>query len=199
MQEVLHLPRTYQLSDAGNGFLPWFEEKLYYPKKYAKKKLKRQFTATKKHVCLIPKIRKVTPQEKLRIKNIKLYQRNLKKKFYDKKYKSLLRKAFPWKQALKSAKDRAKKFNLPFDLTYEYLESIYTGKCAVTQLPFVFQSGKNNIYSCSLDRIKPELGYVKGNVRFTIWGFNLLKYTATDKEVLEIATAVLCNISKLSL
>lgn len=51
-------------------------------------------------------------------------------------------------------------------------------------------SGPLTRFSISIDRIKPELGYVPGNVRFLLAGVNDLKGTGTDEDVLTIAHAL---------
>lgn len=61
-------------------------------------------------------------------------------------------------------------------------------RCALSGLPF--RNGGLNPYSPSLDRIKPELGYVPGNVRVILHGLNSLKSTGTDEDVVAICRAV---------
>lgn len=78
------------------------------------------------------------------------------------------------KARLTSAKDRAKKLGLPFDLTFDYLKNLFLSqeqKCPLTGRPFSIGQ-KRSINSLSLDRITPSKGYVQGNVRFIIWGMN---------------------------
>ena len=77
------------------------------------------------------------------------------------------------------AHKRAKKKNLPFNLQNHlphYQSLIEAGVCQLTGLPFVlegYEEGKRRSpFSPSLDRIKPELGYVHGNVRIILWGLN---------------------------
>ena len=68
-----------------------------------------------------------------------------------------------------NAQSRAKKHNLPFNLTREYLESIATDECPIFKIPFEW--GRSGLgkgikkENCpSLDRILPHKGYVIGNV-----------------------------------
>lgn len=77
---------------------------------------------------------------------------------------------------LNYAKDRAKRNNLAFDLDKDFvLEKLSYGKCELTDLPFSKQlsdkRGRNPM-TPSIDRIKPELGYVKSNVRLICFGLN---------------------------
>lgn len=63
---------------------------------------------------------------------------------------------------LRRAKARAKKINLPFNLTIE--DIIIPDKCPILNIPLMHQLGRANDNSPSLDKIIPSLGYVKGNV-----------------------------------
>ena len=91
------------------------------------------------------------------------------------------------------AKRRAKKKNLPFDLTHEYLISIAHDVCPVFGVPFNWGiSGKGygipkSDNAPSLDRGIPELGYIKGNVVFISRLANNIKSTATEKELYAVA------------
>lgn len=68
------------------------------------------------------------------------------------------------KYMVRSAKQRALKKGLDFDITYE--DFIIPEKCPLLGIPLVKHVGDGIAQddSPSLDRIKPELGYVKGNV-----------------------------------
>jgi hypothetical protein len=76
----------------------------------------------------------------------------------------------PTYQIFVSAKQRAKKKNLPFDIDKEYLKSIYPkdSMCPALNVPFQIgflnENKKNKDYAPSLDRLVPKKGYVKGNV-----------------------------------
>ena len=76
------------------------------------------------------------------------------------------------------AKNRAKEKEVPFNLTKEYLLSLWNdnlGCCAVTGRLFELESstkGTVNKNAPSLDRIIPQLGYVQGNVRFVVYILN---------------------------
>jgi hypothetical protein len=84
---------------------------------------------------------------------------------------------------------RAKKKNIPFDIDVEYLELIATDGCPIFHTVFDWGldkkgGGKNRP---SLDRIIPELGYIKGNVAFISKWANIIKSDATEKELYAIA------------
>jgi len=80
------------------------------------------------------------------------------------------------KELLNMAKFNAKKKNVPFDLDYEWVfENLQKGVCQMTGLKFILEplpKGRQNPYTASLDRITPELGYVKSNVRMILWALN---------------------------
>lgn len=95
------------------------------------------------------------------------------------------------KSGLAKIKNRCKKNNIPFDLTYEFLESISTERCPVFNTEFVWQTQgtgrgpKEN--TPTLDRIIPELGYVQGNVVFISILANAIKQNVTEKELYAVA------------
>lgn len=83
----------------------------------------------------------------------------------------------PKKRMLLSAKQRAKRDGIPFDLTEDDLD--IPDVCPVLGIPF----GTNQWYdSPSLDKTIPELGYVKGNVAVISARANILKRDGTLKE-----------------
>lgn len=85
-----------------------------------------------------------------------------------------------------NAKNRAKRKGLKFDLTKDYLNSIMTDKCPVLGIQLEF-GGHNRETSPSLDRIIPELGYVKGNVVIISNKANAIKNSASVSEILQVA------------
>lgn len=78
---------------------------------------------------------------------------------------------------LNNIRRRAKKKGLPFDLTLEDL--VFPDICPVLGIPLVARSGKFNDSSPSLDRVVPELGYVKGNVAVMSYRANRIKCHAS--------------------
>lgn len=86
------------------------------------------------------------------------------------------------KRMLWAARNRAKTFNLPFNID---LEDIFIPDyCPVLRIKLepTGYGLSNNDSSPSLDRINPILGYVKGNVAVISWKANKIKrnYTADD-------------------
>ena len=90
---------------------------------------------------------------------------------------------------INKAKLRAKRKNLAFDLDLEYVLNIAPDKCPVFGTEFVwgrYQGGQHR-QTPSLDRVVPELGYIKGNVVFISLWANMIKSDATDKELYAVA------------
>jgi len=95
--------------------------------------------------------------------------------------------------ALAAAKSRAKERGLNFDLKLKDLGA--PTHCAVTGIEFDMTKSfrEGNIFVPSLDRIDPSLGYVRGNVRVVIHGYNLAKHTGTDGDVMRFAEALVAR------
>lgn len=98
----------------------------------------------------------------------------------------------PYYNGLQQAKKRAKMYGVPFALDEEYLEAIWTGTCPVfhtrLRLPGVGTKAQiNQMDTPSLDRIRPELGYVPGNVIWISMYANLIKSHATHQEIRRVA------------
>ena len=90
----------------------------------------------------------------------------------------------PFKLRCSRAKARSLFLNLPFDLTPEYLQSIWTGKCPVTNKNiFLFETERHDENAAELDRMVPSLGYIQGNVTFLSRRINRLKNNATVEEL----------------
>ncbi len=79
-------------------------------------------------------------------------------------------------------KDRAKKQNINWDLSTEYLLSIYPtdNKCPVLGIDLVWAGEREN--SPSLDKLIPNIGYVEGNVFWISWRANMIKSVGTAEE-----------------
>lgn len=80
------------------------------------------------------------------------------------------------------AKQRAKKRGLPFDLDVASLLPIPLA-CPVLGIRLAFNGRRMKRNSPSLDRMKPELGYVRGNVRVISQRANALKSDASGEEL----------------
>jgi len=83
------------------------------------------------------------------------------------------RKNNPQKYMLKAAKKRADNKNLPFNLSIE--DIIIPDVCPILGIKLESGSILERDNSPSLDRIIPDLGYVKGNVKIISFKANSLK------------------------
>jgi hypothetical protein len=92
--------------------------------------------------------------------------------------------------AYNAAKSRAKTRGLIFDIGLADLG--LPTHCAVTGIEFDLLGNvrKGGMFGPSIDRIKPELGYVKGNIRVVCYGYNSAKMSGNDDDVYKLAKAI---------
>lgn len=81
---------------------------------------------------------------------------------------------------------RAKKHNLPFDLTEE--DIVVPEHCPVLGIPLKPGRGTAKPNSPSLDRVIPKRGYTKDNCIVVSFRANTIKSNATVIELLRVAT-----------
>ena len=96
----------------------------------------------------------------------------------------------PFYNSFKNAQKRAATRDLPFSITEEYLESIWTGVCPVfqTRLNLPSHGGtKLSPAKPSLDRLVPDKGYVPGNVIWISQRANQMKNDGTSEELFKVA------------
>ena len=79
-------------------------------------------------------------------------------------------------------KSYCRKNGIPFDLTPEYLQAIWTDECPVFKTPFE-KHDKRSSWSPALDRIDPSKGYTQGNVVYISARANRIKYDASISEL----------------
>ena len=94
--------------------------------------------------------------------------------------------------SLGGAKSRAKNKQVAFELDIEYLHSIATDKCPVFNVDLKYASsqkgqGNTDPHTAALDRVIPELGYIKGNVVFISQWANSIKSDATEVQLYAVA------------
>lgn len=82
-------------------------------------------------------------------------------------------------------KFRAAKLNVPFDI--ESADIPLVTHCPVFGFELKAGDGFATLNSPSLDRIIPELGYVKGNIIVISHKANMIKSSATPDEVMQVA------------
>lgn len=93
----------------------------------------------------------------------------------------------PFKHRCTRARARASSLGVPFDLTPEYLESIWTGICPVHNQPItLFENDRSDEFAAELDRFVPSRGYVQGNVTFISRRANRLKNSANIEQLQQL-------------
>jgi hypothetical protein len=150
------------------------EEKSLYGKKYREDNKERLLEYRKK--------RKKIAKENHRI----WHQKN---KRHNNDVRNIRIARDPIKRCIWSARYRAKKYGIPFDITYADL--IMPEVCPYLQIPLVRVKNRIGGTSPTLDRIVPELGYVKGNVQIISDKANRMKNNASPEELILFAQNVL--------
>ena len=112
------------------------------------------------------------------------------------KYDLHKRLSNPVLNLLMSARWRCRRKGIAFTLTREWVAQNYTGRCAVTGIPFHIPTdaaevkyGRQSAFVPSLDRLDPGGGYTPDNCRIVLWAFNRFKGRETDEQILTIAKA----------
>jgi len=93
--------------------------------------------------------------------------------------------AHPEVMLFKGARKRAKERGLPFAIVVEDILNVIPvdGLCPITRMPFKKGDGKVGPASMTLDRIVPDLGYVRGNIAVISHLANTIKQCCTDPDV----------------
>lgn len=79
-----------------------------------------------------------------------------------------------------NAKVRAKRHNIPYDLDWRQIK--IPKLCPILGIPLKRGKGKAHDNSPSLDRVKPKLGYVEGNIVVMSHRANTLKSNGSAEE-----------------
>jgi hypothetical protein len=97
----------------------------------------------------------------------------------------------PEKRLYWAAKRRAADKGLPFNITSD--DIVVPTHCPYLGIPLVNsrKRGDSRRDIASLDRIVPELGYVKGNIEVISWLANTMKNNATPELLVKFAKVVL--------
>jgi hypothetical protein len=95
---------------------------------------------------------------------------------------------------LRFAGERAARSGVAFDLTWDYVESIYGEVCPYLGIPLRVGIGTQHAGSPSLDRILPSGGYVPGNVEVISYLANAMKNAATPEQLLCFARNVIARL-----
>lgn len=132
-------------------------------------------------------------REKYVAKNKERYLENkelvlaLCKNYYDQ-----LKISRPEVLLLRSAKHRSKVNNLPINITLE--DIVIPEYCPILKIKLECSKGNASKNSPSLDKIVPELGYVKGNIQVISNLANTMKWDANFEELVNFAEWVNVNI-----
>lgn len=88
---------------------------------------------------------------------------------------------------LSSARDRARKRGIPFSLTVE--DIVIPTHCPILNIPLTRNLGAHGgtSSSASVDRIIPELGYVRGNIQVISLLANNMKSSASVEQLKQFA------------
>lgn len=89
------------------------------------------------------------------------------------------------KGMVRGAKSRATKAGVPFNLTPEDITIPH--RCPVLGIPLIVGGDKPTDNSPSLDRVMPNMGYVRGNVLVISNRANRIKNNATITELEKVA------------
>lgn len=116
--------------------------------------------------------RKVAPE----LTTSQKYVRSAKGRAARERWKKSNPKMYWAVQTVNQAKIRAKKKGVPCDINAAYLESITPDACPVFGTKFKFIGNKvTRPESPSIDRLVPELGYVRGNIAVISSRANFIK------------------------
>lgn len=113
------------------------------------------------------------------------------KQYYQDNKEAILQKNQDWKMAnpakflYNSARQRAKKAEIPFELVPE--DIVIPNQCPYLQVPLEFGTD----YAPSVDRIDNSQGYIPGNIQVISMRANRMKNNATQAELILFAKAVL--------
>lgn len=102
----------------------------------------------------------------------------------------------PWKHILRSRYRDALKRGIPFELTPEWAAARWTGRCELSGIPFDLKRNVSGFYSPSIDKIKPELGYLPDNSRFVLFAINAFKNNGTDEDVFTACRLILSQLER---
>lgn len=106
---------------------------------------------------------------------------------YQREYSANWYRKNPERYLLYQAKSRAKKLGLPFDLTLDDVQIPVVCPILGIELVKNYRGPGPSHNSPSLDRIQPELGYVKGNIQVISNRANLMKNDASLEELRKFA------------
>ena len=119
---------------------------------------------------------------------LKRWRSNPKNRVKMRKANKLRHRADPRNKMISAAKRRAKLLNLPFDITKNDL--ILPKKCSILGILLQVNSDRWEDNSPSIDRIIPELGYVRGNIQIISFWANRIKKNRVFNSVADMLSYI---------
>lgn len=99
-----------------------------------------------------------------------------------------------------SLKCKAKKRNIEFNISIEYLDNLYSlqnSRCCLSGLNINIPKGrmgkKGQNITASLDRINSNIGYIENNVQFVHKDINYMKWTLNQNYFIELCKLIARN------
>jgi hypothetical protein len=168
---------TKEFSSSGNTLRKWCKDCLLKRSVYQKNNRERINANAKRYLDKHPEAR-----EKLRKRGRTYYHSHVEEQHT---------RASQWRQKntsvclLGDIRKRVIKFCLPFDVDAKYLDSIRPQGdiCPLLGIKMVQNKGVLKDNSITIDRLIPELGYIKGNVLWCCYKANRMKNNATLDEL----------------
>lgn len=94
-------------------------------------------------------------------------------------------RANPENRMARAARQRAKRFNLPINITVA--DIVIPATCPILGIPLIVGTQTPTDNSPSLDRLIPALGYVRGNIAVISFRANAIKNSASADELRAVA------------
>jgi len=98
------------------------------------------------------------------------------------------------------AKDRAKKKNLPFSISRDFVENLWVeqeGKCAISGIEMTYTMFSGRVpTNLSIDQISPNKGYTEGNIQLVCSAINQMKNDMSEEELFMFCLRVVENAAK---
>lgn len=126
-----------------------------------------------------------------RLAQCREYVKRNRKRIYarNRAYASRKRVDNPMLQSFYQARSRAKKKGIPFTIEYKDLPKA-PARCPILGIQLAYNSSKRMFNSASIDKIKPELGYIIGNVAIISFRANFIKNDASVEELTKVLNFV---------